>query len=132
MLTKLYGIMEDNPNSDPAFRDTKEILRRLISNASVSKTKVLQNYPNPFNPETWIPFQLSEASEVEIKIYNPAGQLIKALDLGYRNAGYYESQEDSARWDGTNESGEKVASGLYFYTLRAGEYTATRRMLLIK
>ena len=132
VLSRMYDIMDNNSNSDPAFADTKEILRRLISNTRVAKTEVFQNYPNPFNPETWIPFQLSDGSEVDIRIYNSAGQLVRVLDLGFRNAGEYTSQANSVRWNGTNESGEKVASGVYFYTIRAGEYTVTRRMLLVK
>jgi hypothetical protein len=96
----------------------------------VRRNQLLQNYPNPFNPETWIPFQLSEGSEVEVKIYDSTGRLIRTLDLGFRGPGSYASREDSARWDGRNQCGEKVVSGVYFYTICAGKYTATRKMVL--
>ena len=132
MLARMYNMVQDRSDSDPAFLSTKELLRRLISSIKVSRTEAFQNYPNPFNPETWIPFQLAEGSDVEVRIYNSAGRLVKVLDLGFRDAGYYTSREDSARWDGTDESGERAASGVYFYTVRAGEYTATRKMLLVK
>ncbi len=132
VLARIYNIMESAGNSDPQFLNTRNLIRRLISSVEVSRTEVFQNYPNPFNPETWIPFQLSDGSEVEISIYNSAGKRVKVLNLGFRDAGYYISRADSALWDGTDESGEKVASGIYFYTIRAGEYAATRKMLLAK
>lgn len=91
-----------------------------------------QNFPNPFNPETWMPYQLTEPDNVQIKIYNISGQLIRTLDLGYKKAGYYQDRTFAAYWDGRNEIGEKPASGLYFYTIKAGNFTATRRMLLIE
>ena len=90
------------------------------------------NYPNPFNPETWIPYQLATAAEVTLMIYDINGQLVRHLALGHRAAGVYQSQSRAAYWDGWNEVGESVASGLYFYTLTAGEFSATRRMLILK
>ena len=93
---------------------------------------LLQNYPNPFNPETWIPYQLSEDSLVSVSIYDTAGKLIRTLSLGFQSAGFYNSRGRTAYWDGRNELGESVASGLYFYLLTAGEFTATRRMLILK
>jgi len=131
-LIKMLNAMDNTPNRETEFLNTRALLQRLISSVRVSRTEVFQNYPNPFNPETWIPFQLSDGSEVEISIYNSAGKRVKVLNLGFRDAGYYTSQTDSARWDGTDESGEKVASGIYFYTIRAGKYAATRKMLLVK
>jgi hypothetical protein len=132
VLNQMYNILESSLDSDPKFLKTKQVLQRLISNSKVSKTEAFQNYPNPFNPETWIPFQLSEGSDVEVRIYNSTGQLVKVLDLGFRDAGYYTSRDTSARWDGRDNNGEEVSSGVYFYTIRAGEYTATRKMLLVK
>lgn len=132
VLSQMYNILESSSDSDPKFLKTKQVLQRLIFNSKVSKTEAFQNYPNPFNPETWIPFQLSEGSEVEVRIYNSAGQLVKVLDLGFRDAGYYTSRDTSVRWDGRDNNGEEVSSGVYFYTIRAGEYTATRKMLLVK
>jgi hypothetical protein len=131
-LIKMLNVMDNSPSRETEFLNTRILLQRLISSVRVSRTEVFQNYPNPFNPETWIPFQLSDGSEVEVSIYNSAGKRVKVLNLGFRGAGYYTSQADSARWDGTDESGEKVASGIYFYTIRAGEYAATRKMLLVK
>jgi hypothetical protein len=95
-------------------------------------SELLQNYPNPFNPETWIPYQLKEDAEVVIRIHNVAGDLVREISLGYKSAGIYTNQDRSAYWNGKNEAGEKVASGLYFYTIQAGKYTATRKMLLLK
>ncbi len=97
-----------------------------------TETKVHQNYPNPFNPETWIPYQLVDATEVTIFLYNLRGQFIRILNIGQKVAGSYLAKEKAAYWDGRNELGEKVSSGVYFYTIRAGEYRATRKMLLSK
>jgi flagellar hook assembly protein FlgD len=93
---------------------------------------LLQNYPNPFNPETWIPYQLSEPASVVIRIYNAQGQLIRTLDVGQRSAGFYLGRTKAAYWDGKNEAGEKVASGIYFYQLYAGDFSSIRRMLILK
>ena len=93
---------------------------------------LLANYPNPFNPETWIPYQLSEPAEVTVSIYSVNGSLIRTLALGYQSAGLYRSRSRAAYWDGRNAFGERVASGLYFYTLTAGDFTATRKMLIRK
>ena len=98
---------------------------------SVQST-LLANYPNPFNPETWIPYQLSEPAEVTVSIYSVNGSLIRTLALGHQAAGLYRSRSRAAYWDGRNAFGERVASGLYFYTLTAGDFTATRKMLIRK
>ena len=90
------------------------------------------NYPNPSNPETWIPYQLAKPADVTISIYNVKGQLVRTLTLGHQRAGVYQSRSLAAHWDGRNAFGEPVASGLYFYTLKAGEFTATRKMLIRK
>ena len=97
-----------------------------------SETTLLPNYPNPFNPETWIPYQLAEPTDVSISIYAADGKLIRTLVLGHRSVGIYESRNRAAYWDGKNALGEPVASGVYFYTLTAGEFTATRKMLIRK
>ena len=96
------------------------------------QTQLLANYPNPFNPETWIPYQLSEPAEVTLRIYSVNGVLIRTLALGHQPAGNYQRQSHAAYWDGKNELGEPVASGLYFYTLTAGDFTATRKLLIRK
>lgn len=93
-------------------------------------TRLLQNYPNPFNPETWIPYQLAEDSEVTVRIYNSTGQLLRTMNLGHKNSGSYVTQDQAAYWHGTNDLGERVSSGLYFYNIQAGEYAATRKMII--
>jgi len=96
------------------------------------RSALLQNYPNPFNPETWIPFQLMESGEVTICIYSVKGELIRELKLGYKPYGIYVSRDRALYWDGKNEAGEFVASGIYFYTIRVGEFKATRKMTISK
>jgi hypothetical protein len=91
-----------------------------------------QSYPNPFNPDTWIPYGLREDADVTIEIHSVSGQLVRRLDLGHRASGSYVDKAEAAHWDGTNESGESVASGIYFYTFHAGEYAATRKMLILR
>ena len=93
---------------------------------------LLANYPNPFNPETWIPYQLSKASDVTVAIYASDGSVVRTLALGHQDAGMYHNRTQAAYWDGTNAFGETVASGVYFYTLTAGEFSATRKMLILK
>ena len=103
----------------------------LSSVGSVENT-LLANYPNPFNPETWIPYQLSEAADVTVAIHSMNGSLIRTLELGYQAVGIYQNKSRAAYWDGRNAFGERVASGLYFYTFTAGDFTATRKMLIRK
>lgn len=96
----------------------------------LGKSALGQNYPNPFNPETWIPYQLAEPSNVTIRIYKSTGELIRTLDLGYKQAGFYNDKIKSAYWDGKDNNGQTVGSGIYFYTIQAGNFTATKKMLL--
>ena len=91
-----------------------------------------QNYPNPFNPETWIPYQLSEDSQVSISIYDTTGKLVRTLSLGFQSAGFYNSQGRAAYWDGRNALGERVASGIYFYQLTTPAFQQTRRLVILK
>ena len=95
-------------------------------------TALLPNYPNPFNPETWIPYHLANASRVQITIFDTRSTVVRKLDLGHQQEGYYTSKVRAAYWDGRNESGEPVASGVYFYTLTAGDFNATRKLLIAK
>ena len=97
-----------------------------------AETALLRNYPNPFNPETWIPYQLSADSEVILSIYDSNGERVRQLDLGYQPVGTYTDRAKAAYWDGRNEFGEAAASGVYFYHLSTGDYSATRRMVIIK
>ena len=96
------------------------------------KTALLPNYPNPFNPETWLPYQLANDASVTISIHNAKGQFIRTITLGNRNAGIYSTKEQAAYWDGRDNLGQSVASGVYFYTLRAGKFQATNRMCIVK
>jgi len=96
------------------------------------KTTLFQNYPNPFNPETWIPYQLSEDADVVIHLYDTKGQLVRTITLSNKKAGVYVTKDKAAYWDGRNSSGEKVASGVYFYTLQAGDFRATRKMVVLE
>ena len=107
-------------------------LEQLARGLMPERTALLANYPNPFNPETWIPYQLAKAADVTVTIYTSEGSVVRTLVLGHQDAGMYKSRSQAAYWDGKNELGESVASGLYFYTLTAGEFTATRRMLILK
>ena len=97
-----------------------------------TETALLANYPNPFNPETWIPYQLAKPADVSLTIYDIQGRVVRDLDLGHQRIGVYESRARAAYWDGRNAVGEPVASGVYFYTLTAGNFTATRKMLIRK
>ncbi len=111
----------------------RELLHLLAEMREIpNTTALLPNYPNPFNPETWLPYQLSTPSAVTLSIHSVDGRLVRTLDLGHQPAGVYQSQHRAAYWDGKNETGEPVASGVYFYTLTAGDFTATRKMLIAK
>ena len=115
-----------------AFQQGIANLQHLLALLIPEKTALLTNYPNPFNPETWIPYQLSEPAEVTVHIYTMRGALVRTLDLGHQPPGIYQSRSRAAYWDGKNELGEFVASSVYFYTLTAGDFTATRKMLIRK
>ena len=96
------------------------------------QTLLLPNYPNPFNPETWIPYILSEPTDVAISIYAIDGRCVRSLNLGYQDGGLHINRHQAAYWDGRNEYGEPVASGVYFYTLTTDTFTATQKMLIQK
>ena len=115
-----------------AFRQGIANLEQLLALFVPEETALLHNYPNPFNPETWIPYQLAEPAEVTLRIYAASGALVRTLALGHQAAGIYQYRSRAAYWDGRNEMGESVASGIYFYTLTAGDFTATRKMLIRK
>ena len=107
-------------------------LEQLLAAFTPKETALLPNYPNPFNPETWIPYQLSEPTDVTLTIYDIQGRVVRDLDLGHRRAGMYHTRSRAAYWDGRNAQGEPVASGVYFYTLKAGDFSATRKLLIRK
>ena len=105
---------------------------KLVRFGEVKRASLLPNFPNPLNPETWIPYQLTETARVRIQIYDVAGRLVRELDLGEKPAGGYLSQAEAAYWDGRNNMGEAVSSGMYFYTLEIGDYRTTRRMSVVR
>ena len=116
-----------------AFRQGIANLQKLLEHVTVpKKTMLLANYPNPFNPETWIPYQLAKPAAVNLTIYAANGAVVRTLTLGHQAAGIYQGRGRAAYWDGKNEIGESAASGIYFYTFTAGDFTATRKMLLMK
>ena len=118
--------------TDPTYLRGITVLEQLHAALIPQENVLLPNYPNPFNPETWIPYRLSHASDVDITIYDTRGMVVRRLDLGHQMAGYYTDRTKAAYWNGRDESGELVASGIYFYQLRTGDYTALRRMVILK
>ena len=117
-----------NPTAQKGIRFLEQLLATLIP----KNTSLLPNYPNPFNPETWIPYKLSKSADVTLTIYAVDGQIVRQMPLGHQHAGTYQSKSRAVYWDGRNTVGEPVASGLYFYTLTADNFTATRKMLIRK
>ena len=118
--------------TDPIYLRGVRILEQLLNRLLPKETALLPNYPNPFNPETWIPYQLAKSADVTLHIYSVNGTLVRTLALGHRPAGMYHNKNRAAYWDGRNENGETVASSVYVYTLTAGNFTATRKMLIRK
>ncbi|MDE0504144.1 MAG: dockerin type I domain-containing protein, partial [Candidatus Poribacteria bacterium] len=123
--------------TDPAVQRGIIALERLLTTLTresniPNETALLPNYPNPFNPETWIPYQLKQAAGVKLTIHDVTGLVIRTLEVGYQPAGVYQNRNRAAYWDGRNERGEVVATGVYFCTLTAGAFSATRRMLVNK
>ena len=127
-ITKAQQLNLTDTTSQKGIRFLEQLLLALTP----ENTTLLPNYPNPFNPETWIPYQLSKAADVSLQIYTSDGQLVRSIDIGHQPAGLYHSRGRAAYWNGKNEVGEPVASGVYFYKLSAGQYTATRKMLIRK
>ena len=133
--TQLRGWLTEaraSGNTSRTYQRGIAVIEQLLALFTPEKTALLANYPNPFNPETWIPYQLSKPTDVTLTIYDIKGRVVRTLDLGHQRAGVYRTRSRAAYWDGRNAVGEKVASGLYFYTLTTGEFTATRKMLIRK
>ena len=118
--------------TDATLQQGIHFLEQLLASLLPEKTTLLANYPNPFNPETWIPYHLAKSAEVTLTIYATNGTVVRILSLGHRVAGIYQSRNRAAYWDGKNGVGESVANGIYFYNLSAGDFTATRKMLVLK
>ena len=110
-----------------------DTLKELVFQILIpSRSAIFQNYPNPFNPETWIPFQLAEPAKITILIYNIKGELVRRIDLGSKPAGIYTTRDRAAHWNEHTQTGETAASGIYYYTIKAGAFAATRKMILLK
>ena len=118
--------------TDLAYLRGIAVLEQLLAELTPKETALLPNYPNPFNPETWIPYHLTHAADVQITIYDINGIMVRRLELGHQPAGYYTDRSKAAYWDGRNTGGELVASGVYFYQLHAKNYSTTRRMVIVK
>ena len=129
-LTELEAV----PEKSDSVKMTVQFLRAWLVNANrdVRETRLLPNYPNPFNPETWIPYQLAEAADISMEIYDVGGRLVRTVPIGFKPVGYYLTRERAAYWDGRNETGESVSSGVYFLQFSAGEFTATQRVVIVK
>ena len=123
---------------DPIMKRGFVVLEQLLIALTPKETELLANYPNPFNPETWIPYRLAEDASVTLVIYDTVGHLVRTLNVGHQIAAVYESESNAIYWDGRNDVGEQVASGVYFYTLtvrsetRADDFSATRKMVILK
>lgn len=129
-LTELERLSETNP---PMLLAATLLRQWLVTAGEIpTDTTLLLNYPNPFNPETWIPYHLAKSTEVKIFIYNILGQPVRRLEIGHRHAGEYIERSQAVYWDGRNDTGELVTSGIYFYTIEAGDFTATRKMVIGK
>ena len=140
---KLEVIVKDSDNKivggPVVYTVTPDDIKNVYATFNASLTRLIptknmlaQNFPNPFNPDTWIPYQLSKDADVAINIYNLAGQLVRTLELGQKPAGYYMEKEKAAHWNGRNDAGEQVASGLYFYTIKTDKFIAIKKMVILK
>ena len=132
MLSAHLDILHTQNDGTLTYALAIGFLESLLVGAKPERTALLANYPNPFNPETWIPYQLAKPGNVTFTIYAIDGRVVRRLALGHQPVGFYQSRSRAAYWDGRNAVGEPVASGVYFYTLTAGDFTATRKLLIRK
>jgi len=132
-LTNAKSLEINDVTIRKGIRVLEQLLAALTEASTIPKeTILLPNYPNPFNPETWIPYRLAEDANVTLTIYDSNGHLVRSFDAGYRTAGLYERRDKAIYWDGRNERGERVTSGVYFYHLTTERYSATKRMVILK
>ena len=131
-LQQVLDLLRGQNDGSLAFQRAIANVEQLLASLLPKETALLANYPNPFNPETWIPYQLAKPADVTLHIHSVDGSLVRTLWLGHQAVGVYQNRSRAAYWDGRNEVGESVASGVYFYTLTAGDFTATRKMLIRK
>ena len=126
------GVKEILITAKDAIGNVSRLTATVTLNNLRYLTELLPNYPNPFNPETWIPYRLSEDADVTLTIYDASGDVVRQFNLGHQRAGSYETKADAVYWDGTNDSGAPVASGIYFYNLSIGNFSKTRKATILK
>ena len=131
-LQQVSDLLRMQSDGSLAFQRAIANVEQLLASLTPKETLLLANYPNPFNPETWIPYQLAASGDVTLRIHAVDGSLVRALSLGHKAIGIYQTRTRAAYWDGKNAQGEPVASGVYFYTLTTDDFTATRKMLIRK
>ena len=133
-IQRALSVLETMPEKSRSVEMAIQFLRLWLANAnqSVTETKLLPNYPNPFNPETWIPYQLAADADVSVKIYDIGGHLVRTISVGFKPVGYYLTRERATYWDGRNETGEPVSSGVYFLQFLAGDFAATQQVVIVK
>ena len=132
VLEGYLNILRAESDGSLKYQQAIALLERILAAIRPTETLLLANYPNPFNPETWIPYHLANATDVVITIYDTQGVIIRCLDLGHQPEGYYTSLSRAAHWDSRNDSGERVASGIYFYQLQADNNSHLRKMVILK
>ena len=132
IATVIDQLLAAKANRWPAEEIALNALKAILPERLPTQTQLLANYPNPFNPETWIPFELASDTEVTVSIYDVRGKQVRQLQLGMMMAGKYVGVDRAIHWDGKTESGERVASGTYFYQIEAGDYRAARKMVILK
>ena len=131
LLTYL-SVLQLESDGSVKYQRVIALIGEILEGTRPKQTLLLANYPNPFNPETWIPFQLANPSDVQITIYNSRGTVVRQLKLGHQLDGYYTSRSRAVYWDGRNDAGEPVASGTYFYQLRTDNASLLRKMVILK
>ena len=132
MLESYLNALRAESDGSLKYERAIALLEHILAMTRPQQTQLLANYPNPFNPETWIPYQLANASNVQITIYDVRGAVVRRLDLGHQREGYYTHRSRAAYWDGRNGFGEHVASGIYFYQLKADNLSLLRKMVILK
>ncbi|MDP6751012.1 MAG: T9SS type A sorting domain-containing protein [Candidatus Poribacteria bacterium] len=132
MVENWIHLAEKEDDGSEEFSQGISMLREILESLKPDETLLMNNYPNPFNPETWIPYHLSQDSDVVIRIYDTTGKIVRTLDMGFQSFGYYAGRDKSAYWDGRTENGELVSSGTYFYQLETDQYSETRKMVILK
>ncbi len=132
MIAAQLSSLRSKSDGSLKYQRAIALLESMLAALRPVETLLLANYPNPFNPETWIPYHLSNPSEVVITIYDARGTIVRRLELGHQREGYYTSRSRAAYWDGRNHTGERVASGIYFYQLQADNMSLLRKMVILQ